>query len=538
MKTKWGHDKGKSGYILGDLFMKKLNLLIMIVLALAMSMQVSGAITHRYDFAVDANDVVGGLESVLVGDAVVTGGSLVLDGVDDILEMDAAGIDANSYDAISMEMWYTPVTSGNTGFTMLAYLGGNNASTTWMGINYFMMTSAREDDISRAAICTNNTTDPWATESSGDGPEYDDGLQHHMVASLDDTQISLFIDGELMETSALSVNNYISAISTELALLGRGGYLNDPEWNGSIHEFRIYNKALNPGEVAYTNNFGPDDPKPLVLRTMSPAYGAVVDKELGVDLAWTMDAGIPLVVDSYNLYVGIDPNVADPNVPDVSGYSDITVLGLVSPAHTLTSGQLAFDTPYYWRVDTIDDGAVAYQGVGMTFTTLPETPFFVQQPAAYTLADAAGNATISVVASNTDYYRWYHENDSGTTLSTTNTLTLTGAVKADEGNYYCEISSDAFPTPILSDPGRLMTRRLASQYPMEVINVADANSFTPDTIDGYDMHLTSTGTASALLPTLEPNVISGMTGTNSLLFANASTEDPNRVYCRGSWRCG
>jgi hypothetical protein len=63
--------------------MKVKTTIVVVMLSVCLAGSTHARLTHRYNFATDANDVVGGLASTLVGDAVVSDGALVLDGVDD-----------------------------------------------------------------------------------------------------------------------------------------------------------------------------------------------------------------------------------------------------------------------------------------------------------------------------------------------------------------------------------------------------------------------------------------------------------------------
>lgn len=457
--------------------MRRSRITIMAMLLLLASVPASAAITHRFDFAVDANDVIGGLESTLVSDALVSGGSLILDGTDDILEMDAAGIAANTYGAITMEMWYTPTSGTNTGNTMLAYLGANNASATWMGINYLFITSARADDLSRGAISCNNTGDPWVTESGVNGPEYDDGVKHHMAVSVDGTQISLCIDGQLIGTSALSTDNRLNNISNELAILGRGGYLQDPEWNGSIQEFRIYDKALTPGEAALSKFSGEDNPPVLAIRSTTPVYGQTLVSVMPI-LSWTLEPGI--TVDSYTLYYGTDPNIMDPNKPDVSGIS--TVVPLSNPSYAFTS-PLANNENYYWRVDTVV-GATTYQGAGNMFTTIPPYPAFTVNPSpAYVFENgtAVFTATCESESPMPDDPKWFKvgtpdveitdadpdvsivRTDNGFLVTTT--LTISNVEAADTGSYYARAVNEGGPAQ--STAAALIIKKQVAYWPLD-----------------------------------------------------------------------
>lgn len=241
-------------------------LIVLGVLVVALMCGVSyGALglVHHYNFEDGtAKDSIGGVDGTLVGDAYISGGKLILDGVDDWMEMDGSAIAMNTFSEVSIEAWYTPVLNGNLGWSMLASFG--NTQDGWMGVDYFFMTSARDDDKSRAAISCGDYGAPWADESGADGPELDDGLLHHMVATIDATDITLFIDGALISSAPLVGDNVISNISDVYAYVGKAVYA-DPEWAGSFDEFNIYNVALPEAVVAFAYEAGYYVPEPATI---------------------------------------------------------------------------------------------------------------------------------------------------------------------------------------------------------------------------------------------------------------------------------
>jgi len=216
---------------------------------------------HSYTFGDGtANDSIGSADGTLVGGAAVVNGALVTSAQDQWMEMPGNVIAMNTFNEVTIEAWYTPTAGANTGYTMLAYFGD---SVNGLGSNGFFMTSAREDDKSRAAISIGNTSAPYNAESGADGPEYDDGILHHMVSTIDNTDITLYIDGVLCASTPLDPHNSISGISQNFAYLAKGGYDADPEWIGSIEEFNIYNKALSTGQVAANYAAGPQKAIPV-----------------------------------------------------------------------------------------------------------------------------------------------------------------------------------------------------------------------------------------------------------------------------------
>ena len=211
-------------------------------------------LTHSWTFNDGtANDYVGGANGTLQGAAEVDGGSLMTINTNSWLELPASQIAVNTYDEVTIETWYIPISGANTGYTMLAYFGRTLNS---LGADYYFITSARGDDMSRAGISCGVYSSPWNGETKANGPELDDGELHHMVSTLSSTDITLYIDGALQAGTPLDTNNAIALISPDSAYLAKGGYSGDVTWIGEILEFNIYNKALSADEVLFQFNKG------------------------------------------------------------------------------------------------------------------------------------------------------------------------------------------------------------------------------------------------------------------------------------------
>jgi len=209
-------------------------------------------LTHSWTFDDGtAIDTVGGVTGVLMGDAEILNGSLQTTNPNSWMELPADTIAINGYDAITIVAWFKSVPNGNTGFTMLASFG--NTQNT-LGVDYYYITAAREDDVSRAGISCGDASTPWASETFAEGTEYDDGKLHQMVSTIDSANITLYIDGQLQGTTPLAANNSISLISSNFAYLAKSVYDGDLTWKGEILEFDIYNKALSPDEVLFLFN--------------------------------------------------------------------------------------------------------------------------------------------------------------------------------------------------------------------------------------------------------------------------------------------
>lgn len=200
---------------------------------------------HCYPFEDGtAKDIIAGADGVLHG-GTISGGIYKATANGNVIELPAADIAINSYTEITLEAYIT-ADADNAGATMLAYFGGNENG---VGGNGFFITPDRWTQ-SRAAISCGNLTEPWNAESGVTGTQVSVGEKHHLVVTLNTSNIAFYIDGALVGTSSLSANNKISNISNVNAWLCKGGYDNDPSWLGSIDEFNIYEGLLSPGTIA------------------------------------------------------------------------------------------------------------------------------------------------------------------------------------------------------------------------------------------------------------------------------------------------
>ena len=172
------------------------------------------------------------------------------------------------------------------------------------------------------------------------------------------------------------------------------------------------------------------------------------------DVAWA--APITGSVDHYVLTYRTDPNFTSPG--------NIVIDPAASP---LDLGTLDFDTEIFWRVDVVTATEIL-EGSVWNFRTTPETPIIQTQPQSVTVEAGAG-ATLEVTFLNTGIVTWYKD---GVEVSGENgtTLVLTGAVE-DEGTYHCVVSNDAGSDT--SDFAVIMTRRLVAYWDFEDGNLVD-----------------------------------------------------------------
>lgn len=211
-------------------------------------------IIHRYSFATDASDSVGGANGMLMGNATVSGGQLVLDGSDGTyLDLAAIGNDIATLNNATIEAWVT--WSDPAPYWQRIFDFGQDTTT------YMFLTPKSERNKTRFAISMNGGNAEQMVNSVAQLP---DGVETHVAVTIsgDNGVIGLYINGVpsclLFGTSltpsqlgGLTPNNYV----------GKSQYP-DPYFNGSINEFRIYNTALTADQIAASFAGGPDGTPP------------------------------------------------------------------------------------------------------------------------------------------------------------------------------------------------------------------------------------------------------------------------------------
>ena len=256
--------------------MKKSYLLVCLFMMLGISIKTMAAtdpgtanLRHQWKFDDGtANDNVGTLNGTLMGTAAVANGDLVT-GTAGWVEFDAAALAVNNYTELTVSAWFTSVAGTNKNFHFLYYFG----NTTNNGGNHFTgYTPARGNDVSRFMLNTNG-------EAIVDDTEFDDGLLHHVVCIVDATTSSYYLDGNLVN-SVPNGSSKLTDIGTQFAYIAKGGWSNDPNWNGLLHEMSVYDKALTTDNVKYLYSLN----APVAVVPVEPGTANLKHQ-------WTFDDG-------------------------------------------------------------------------------------------------------------------------------------------------------------------------------------------------------------------------------------------------------
>jgi len=216
-----------------------------------------------------ANDNVGTVNGNLKGTATVANGDLITS-TGGWVELDAAALAVNTYTELTVSAWFTSVAGANTAYHFLYYFGNTVNSN---GDSFTGYTPARGNDVSMPLIGAGDNP------ASVAGTEYDDGLLHHVVCVIDATTLTYYIDGRLENFTSIGANS-LANIGNQFAYFAKGGWANDPTWNGSIHEISMYNKALTADNVKFLYNLN----APVAVTPADPGTTNLTHQ-------WTFDDG-------------------------------------------------------------------------------------------------------------------------------------------------------------------------------------------------------------------------------------------------------
>ncbi len=201
-----------------------------------------GPACHRWTFTADASDSVGDRDALPSTGASISGGALVLDGIDDFAVLPIADT-LQALTDVSVEAWV--VWRGGSAWERIFDFGNNT------NVNWFMTPNASQTGRPRVAITMGGTASEQRVDAVCSCPL--DELTH-LVYTLDgdapSDQGNLFMNGTLVGT-------YDGALPLDPAELGRldhiyvgkSQYPADPYFEGKIDEFAIYGTALTPAQV-------------------------------------------------------------------------------------------------------------------------------------------------------------------------------------------------------------------------------------------------------------------------------------------------
>ncbi len=230
---------------------------------------------HRYSFTSDASDSIGHYDGFAIttgyGSAVFSGGQVFLNGeargnnapAEGFIQLPNGMFD--NYNSITLEAWYTEYNDGTwariwdfgsgTSGNLFATPNDGGTGTTNPGVTNTDGTIASGGGNFRVAMTIGGGGGEQQVNTWRPLPH----VEHHVVYTVQAAlqRASLYVDGALVVVNPQFTLRPRNIPSTTANYLGRSQY-NDPSYNGSINEFRMYKGAITPDWVLMDYSLGPD----------------------------------------------------------------------------------------------------------------------------------------------------------------------------------------------------------------------------------------------------------------------------------------
>jgi hypothetical protein len=257
-------------------------------------------LTHRYSFAADGSDSIGGANGTLKGTASVSGGQLQLDGgTADYLSLPGGML--SNYTAVTVDAWVNFAAVQN--WSRLWEFFDNNSGGTQ---NELYFAPGWNPNPPTANFYSAGF--PWGNSVLTSGA-LNSGQNYHITCEYGDGQMMVYTNAVLMASLPGGIAPASSA-GNLFATIGYSPY-GDPGINGSVDEFRIYSGRLAQDEITASDFLGPNQ----TLSTTASLNATVSSGTVG--LSWPLaSAGFSVQVSSSLT----SPNWATlTNVPALAG---------------------------------------------------------------------------------------------------------------------------------------------------------------------------------------------------------------------------
>lgn len=221
----------------------------------------AACLLHRYSFAgtgTTVEDSIGSADGTAEG-ATLSGGSITLAGGTSDEYVDLPDSALAGLTSATFEAWVT-WTSGTATWERIFDFGdsdGGDGAQGAAGITYLFLTPRAGTGNRLRAAFTLSGPDGEVTVDAAAALATNTMTQVAVVFDGDAQELSLYLDGDLEGSAA--VMDSLSDLNAVNNWLGRSQFQSDPEFTGSIHEFRIYGSARTASQLSESANAGPDD---------------------------------------------------------------------------------------------------------------------------------------------------------------------------------------------------------------------------------------------------------------------------------------
>jgi hypothetical protein len=222
---------------------------------------------HRYSFegnGMQAMDSIGTAHGAITG-GTQAAGRVTLSGTDQYVTLPDTIL--NGLSAATLEMWAD--WTGNTDWQRLFDFGENGEDMGEQGsfsanasASYFFFTPRAGTSDSPGCMSTGNRplvsmtgSGPTMETCILNAPAFPSGMAH-VALTIDGSVMRLYIDGAPAGMATPPVS--LGSITKTHNRLGRSQYAQDPEFAGSIDEFRVYPTARTAAQISASESAGPN----------------------------------------------------------------------------------------------------------------------------------------------------------------------------------------------------------------------------------------------------------------------------------------
>jgi hypothetical protein len=293
-----------------------------------------------------------GYDGSLMGDpqwaAGWIGGALELDGNGDYVELPIGSL-IPTLEETTFALWVNWSGEGGAWQRIIDFGSGTD--------NYIYVTPIAGAFADALHVAITNANSVWDEFSSSEGT-LATGWHHIAVSvSVSSGTMVMYLDGEVVGSMADMTNSISGLGETTQNWLGRSQY-EDPYFNGSMDEFRIYDRVLSEVDlhsIAVENFRQAWKPRPV-----EDEVDVLLDRKLVWNQGILNDETFALY-NEHQVYLGTDFNDVNSAATPMITITDVNEY----------AAPLDYDTTYYWRVDETSglDPNSPVKGEVWSFTT-------------------------------------------------------------------------------------------------------------------------------------------------------------------------
>ena len=276
-------------------------------------------LNNRYSFTTDATDSISAQNGTLYGDAVVTNGTLVLDGTTGTyMQLPPNLFTGGNATALTIDFWAAFGVNANNAYVFSFGNTNETIFSTYAGLEYVLFSPHNG---SGHQIITSPGDNSFNQTVTGSGVLDNESVHVTCVMDPPNGNLAIYTNGVLEAVNTnLSVN--ISSLNDAVSWIGASLFQGDPNCAVTIDEFRIYRGALSPISIQQSDVQGPntllaDGPGSFVRQPANTAtplgqtatFSAAAIGYLPITYQWTKN-GV-LIPGATNASYSYTPTLAD-----------------------------------------------------------------------------------------------------------------------------------------------------------------------------------------------------------------------------------